>query len=199
MLVRTLVNKVLFVCKRSVENYFTPYLANKVLFAKVRSSVYKFIRCLAQIYTCCRLSSFGLTETAKYKLPYILYATCFAESAKQLRHKFLVAPPLADENTPTRNYNLRSMRAEEGEGLVSRLAACTRARRVRGCPKSKVSFLQTRLYSSDPTENMWSSLFVRGGRKVVNSSLDRWTVEIWSANKESLESSESQREHFVFS
>ena len=91
MLVRTLVNKVLFVCKRSVENYFTPYLANKVLFAKVRSSVYKFIRCLAQIYTCCRLSSFGLTETAIYKLP---YATCFAESAKRLRHKFRVAPPL---------------------------------------------------------------------------------------------------------
>ena len=75
MLVRTLVNKVLFMCKRSVENYFTPYLANKVLFAKVRSSVYKFIRCLAQIYACCRLSSFGLTETAKYKLPYILYVT----------------------------------------------------------------------------------------------------------------------------
>ena len=92
MLVRTLVNKVLFVCKRSVENYFTPYLANKVLFAKVRSSVYKFIRCLAQIYTCCCLSSFGLTETAKYKLPYILYATCFAESVKRLRHKFRVAP-----------------------------------------------------------------------------------------------------------
>ena len=92
MLVRTLVNKVLFVCKRSVGNYFTPYLANKVLFAKVRSSVYKFIRCLAQIYTCCRLSSFGLTKTAKYKLPYILYATCFAESAKRLRHIFRVAP-----------------------------------------------------------------------------------------------------------
>ena len=91
MLVRTLVNKVLFVCKRSVENYFTPYLANKVLFAKVRSSVYK---CLAQIYTCCRLSSFGLTETAKYKFPYILYPTCFAEIAKRLRHKFRVAPPL---------------------------------------------------------------------------------------------------------
>ena len=99
MLVRTLVNKVLFVCKRSVPNYFTPYLANKVLFAKVRSSVYKFIRCLAQIYTC-RLSSFGLTETAKYKLPYILYATCFAESAKRLRHKFRVAPPLTVA-TPT--------------------------------------------------------------------------------------------------
>ena len=65
MLVRTLVNKVLFMCKRSVEDYFTPYLANKVLFAKVRSSVYKFIRCLAQIYACCRLSSFGLTETAR--------------------------------------------------------------------------------------------------------------------------------------
>ena len=80
MLVRTLVNKVLFTCKRSVENYFTPYLANKVLFAEVRSSVYKFIRCLAQIYACCRLSSFGLTEfseTAKYKLPFILYATFF--------------------------------------------------------------------------------------------------------------------------
>ena len=91
MIVRTLVNKVLFMCKRSVENYFTPYLANKVLFAKVRSSVYKFIRCLAQIYACCRLSSFGLTETAKYKLPYILYATFFAESAKRLRR---VAPPL---------------------------------------------------------------------------------------------------------
>ena len=95
MLVRTLVNKVLFMCKRSVENYFTPYLANKVLFAKVRSSVYKFIRCLAQIYTCCRLSSFGFTETAKYKLPYILYATCFGESAKRLRHNFRVAPPLS--------------------------------------------------------------------------------------------------------
>ena len=94
MLVRTLVNKVLFMCKRSVENYFTPYLSNKVLFAKVRSSVYKFIRCLAQIYACCRLSSFGLTETAKYKFPYILYATFFAESAKRLRHKFHVAPPL---------------------------------------------------------------------------------------------------------
>ena len=97
MLVRTLVNKVLFMCKRSVENYFTPYLANKVLFAKVRSSVYKFIRCLAQIYACCRSSSFGLTETAKYKLPYILYATFFAESAKRLRHKFRVAPPLGPE------------------------------------------------------------------------------------------------------
>ena len=94
MLVRTLVNKVLFTCKRSVENYFTPYLANKVLFAKVRSSVYKFIRCLAQIYACCRLSSFGLTEKVKYKLPYILYAIFFAESAKRLGHKFRVAPPL---------------------------------------------------------------------------------------------------------
>ena len=38
------------------------------------------------------------------------------------------------------------------------------------------------------------------GRIVVNG-LDRWTVEMWmwSANKKSLESSESQREDFVFS